>query len=147
MFLILHVTCLSSFDEPFFMNILAKMNDINGVNGYVSFETAKLLSEKGYNNTIRSHYDDNGILLVSTYAAFWVTPAPTYGQALEWLRSKNVYASFYVDKDENNKATWQFAFYDKYLNLLADDCGISITDYNKCVELAIVYAAKFLIYK
>lgn len=122
------------------------MNDINGTNGYVSFKTAKLLRERGYNNTIRSHYDDAGTFIMSTYAAFWVTPAPTYGQALEWLRSKNVYTSFYVDKDETGKPTWQFSFYDKKLNLLADDCGITITDFYKCMEFAIIYAVKFLVH-
>ena len=123
------------------------MNDINDTSNYVSFETAKLLKERGYEYTIRSHYNDTGVFIMSDYAAFWVTPAPTYGQALQWLRDKNVYTSLYVDKDESDKLTWQFSFYDKDLNLLADDCGLSITNYNKCVELAIVYAAKFLIRK
>ena len=123
------------------------MNNIDGTDIYVSFETAKLLRERGYNYTIRSHYNDAGVLIMSTYAAFWVIPAPTYGQALQWLRDENIYASFYVDKDESGKPTWQFAFYDKELNLLADDCGVTVTDYYKCMELAIVYAVKFLIHK
>lgn len=122
------------------------MNNIDGTDIYVSFETAKLLRERGYNYTIRSHYNDVGVLIMSTYAAFWVTPAPTYGQALQWLRDENIYTSFYVDKDGSGKLTWQFSFYDKELNLLADDCGVTVTDYYKCMELAIVYAAKFLIH-
>ena len=85
-------------------------------------------------------------LKIMNYALNKVTPAPTHGQALEWLRRKNVYTSFYVEKcAETGKDTWAFQYFDRDLNLIATDSGINITNYNKCVELAIMFATKFLV--
>ena len=119
---------------------------MNDINVYVSFDAAKQLKERGFDALVYSHYDNDGNLVVSDYKALWVIPAPTHGQALEWLRQHNVYTSIYVERDsESGKPTWQFEFYDKKLNLLATDSGLCITDYNKCVDFAIGFAARFLL--
>lgn len=120
---------------------------MNDINVYVSFETAKLLKEQGFDSLVHAHYAPDGKLLVSEYKAIWVTPAPTHGQALEWLRQHNVFTSFYVEENpDTHKNTWAFQYYDKNLDVIATDSGLSITDYTKCVDLAIAFAAKFLLY-
>lgn len=122
------------------------MVENSDINVYVPFETAKLMRSKGFDCLMYSHYTSNGELVTSDYKAMWVTPAPTHGQALEWLRRKNVYTSFYVEKcAETGKDTWAFQYFDRDLNLIATDSGINITNYNKCVELAIMFATKFLV--
>ena len=113
---------------------------------YVSLEVARQLKDRGFDSLIYGHYNPDGDLVVSDYKAIWVTPAPTQGQALEWLRRHNVFTSFYVQHDsELNKPTWQFEFYDRDMNVLATDSGLCVTDYGKCVDFAISYAVRFLI--
>lgn len=119
---------------------------MNDIDVYVSPEVTRQLKERGFDSLIYSHYSNDGELVVSDYKALWVNPAPTQGQALEWLRQHNIYTSLYVEQDsESGKPTWQFEFYDKKLNLLATDSGLCITDYGKCVDFAISYAVRFLI--
>lgn len=124
--------------------LCAYIYTMNNIDIYVSFEVAKLLKNKEFDSLIYGHYTSAGLLAISDYKAHWLTPAPTQGQALEWLRQHNIYTSIYVEKNEEGKNMWQFEFYDKSLNILATDSGLSITDYNKCVDLAIGYAVKFL---
>lgn len=122
------------------------MNEHNDIDVYVPFETAKLMKSKGFDSLMYAHYTSDGKFVISEYKAMWVTPAPTHGQALEWLRQRNVYTSMYVEKcAESGKDTWAFQYYDRDLNLIATDSGINITNYNKCVELAIAFAVKFLL--
>ena len=122
------------------------MTENNDIDVYVPFETAKLMKAKGFDSLMYAHYTNKGELVISDYKAIWVTPAPTQGQALEWLRKRNVYTSFYVEKsEESGKNTWAFEFFDRNLEMIATDSGINITNYNKCVELAIMFATKFLV--
>lgn len=121
------------------------MYAMDNIDVYVSFEVAKQLKDKNFDSLIYSHYTNGGLLMVSDYKAHWLNPAPTQGQAIEWLRQHNIFTSIYAEKNEEGKRMWQFEFYDRNLNVLATDSGLSITDYNKCIDLAIGYAAKFLI--
>lgn len=119
---------------------------MNDVDVYVSYDVTKLLKERGFDSLIYGHYTNDGNLVVSDYKAIWVNPAPTQGQALEWLRRHNIYTSLYVEQDsDTGKPTWQFEFFDKNMNMLATDSGLCITDFTKCVDFAIGYAAKFLV--
>ena len=55
---------------------------------YVSFETAKLLKEKGFESDIHYFYDKNGNLLFSFGKRYYSNeyPAPTLQMAMKWLR-------------------------------------------------------------
>ena len=56
---------------------------------YVSFETAKLLKEKGFDECPLFHYDDCGqIWIPGGYdkTKTWHFPAPTLQMAMKWLR-------------------------------------------------------------
>lgn len=56
---------------------------------YVSFETAKLLKEKGFRcDTLHYYYDKDGDLLFSSYDEF---AAPTLQMAIKWLRETHNY--------------------------------------------------------
>jgi hypothetical protein len=122
--------------------------ELNDINVYVSFETAKKLKEKGFDRMLYSHYTNGGLLIVSDYKALWLTPAPTLGQAVEWLRQRNVCVSLTVgsaDDGDDDRQTWKVRFYDRNLNILASMNGLNITDYNKSIELAVNYAARFIL--
>lgn len=64
---------------------------------YVSFETAKLLKEKGYEGVIKAYYHiwDNGNRVCSVQefihseAQHLYFPAPTLQMAMKWLREKH----------------------------------------------------------
>ena len=62
---------------------------------YVSFETAKLLKEKGFNEEVICYYDDGGSLNLNKFVEFQccnegygsgVFAAPTLQNAMKWLR-------------------------------------------------------------
>ena len=62
---------------------------------YVSFETAKLLKEKGFNEKVICYYDDGGSLNLNKFVEFQccnqgygsgVFAAPTLQKAMKWLR-------------------------------------------------------------
>ena len=65
---------------------------------YVSFETAKLLKEKGFNEKVICYYDDGGSLNLNKFVEFQccnqgygsgVFAAPTLQMACKWLREKH----------------------------------------------------------
>lgn len=71
---------------------------------YVSFETAKLLKEKGFDVYVSSFYDDEGEF--SRKEADWnwnIGPrysAPTFQRAMKWLREKhNLAIATYIARD------------------------------------------------
>ena len=53
---------------------------------YVSFETAKILKEAGFDVPCRRWYTENGILVSMFLRSF---PAPTQALAARWLREKH----------------------------------------------------------
>ena len=61
---------------------------------YVSFETAKLLKEKGFEERIRSWYDNNGFFheegcrMSNSDCLSPTVMAPTLQMAMKWLREK-----------------------------------------------------------
>ena len=64
---------------------------------YVSFEVAKLLKEKGFDEKTLSYYEDN-VLCRGDWFEWNRSPlghiaAPTHQMAMKWLREKGVYMS------------------------------------------------------
>ena len=54
---------------------------------YVSFETAKLLKEKGFNGAVSAHYNDIGGMIMGTNPISKNTvKCPTLQMAMKWLR-------------------------------------------------------------
>ena len=79
---------------------------------YVSFETAKLLKEKGFDWDCNAIYGRRGEFQRNTDRAFnngglHVTSAPTHQMACAWLREKGIYITIiYGDYTANKKVFW-----------------------------------------
>ena len=58
---------------------------------YVSFEIAKLLEEKGFDEKISSYYEDNTLCLGEWFewnrSPFGEIAAPSHAMAMKWLRA------------------------------------------------------------
>lgn len=71
---------------------------------YVSFEVAKLLKEKGFDECPLFRYDDCGELWVQggyNKTIKWHFPAPTLQMTMKWLREvHNIHISVYVFNKE-----------------------------------------------
>ena len=62
---------------------------------YCSFEVAKLLKEKGFDEKTMTYYEDeilcNGDWYEWNRSPFGHTAAPTHQMAMKWLRKKDIY--------------------------------------------------------
>ena len=75
---------------------------------YVSFETAKLLEEKGFSENTLMVYSQNGNFMPDgaiedTYQVFYA--APTLQMAMKWLREKgfHIFVPLEIDYDEDER--------------------------------------------
>lgn len=126
---------------------------------YVSFETAKLLKEKGFKEECLTRYDSKGNFVEEEYKFNWNfqtvdTSAPTLQMTMKWLREVyNIhitihYSSFLygthpycwsIDKmDSIPKANTQ-------IETSTNTHDYSFVHYEKCCESAIKYSLKNLI--
>ena len=77
---------------------------------YVSFEVAKLLKEKGFNEPIWTRYeDDNEVIFGDKYdwnnSPMGQISAPTLQMAMKWLREvHNICITIYPDKENGYEA-------------------------------------------
>ena len=81
---------------------------------YVSFETARLLKEKGFNEKVICYYDDGGSLNLNKFVEFQccnqgygssVFAAPTLQMVMKWLREvHNICITIYPDKAKGYEA-------------------------------------------
>ena len=122
---------------------------------YVSFETARLLKEKGFNEKVICYYDDGGSLNLNKFVEFQccnqgygsgVFAAPTLQMATKWLREVH---GLYIEnslscerKDKNAKIFDAFIF--NIQNQRYKKLG-NIQDYEKACETAIKYCLENLI--
>lgn len=123
---------------------------------YVSFEVAKLLKEKGFDEEILSFYipyEDGEVKFVvspnkANYNAeqHWLISAPTHQMAMGWLREKGVYITIvYGDYPSLNKVFWTpqidslegFDFPDSFYK--------EYNKYEEAVEAALKYVLENLI--
>lgn len=99
---------------------------------YISFEIAKLLKEKGFNEKCQAMYDKDGHLIPSNFKLLtksdkrlFVADAPTLQMAIKWLRE--VYKCYIT-------FTWEFKEYDKNYKPVYKDItwsfNIGIPKYN-----------------
>ena len=114
---------------------------------YVSYEVAKLLKEKGFNESVRTFYTSDGKF---EYCAFELnhnldigsgfTSAPTHQMAMAWLREeKNIdIFPWLYHKDFEGNLTYSVSVYDH-------GCEIMIPrfydeKYENIIEAALKYA-------
>lgn len=117
---------------------------------YISFETAKLLKEKGFEGRMYTFYTEEGTETESAYVVpsnFFPIYRPTLQMAMKWLREKDlvicvVPLTFYY---EEKVSTWGY-------NIWAAD-NLEIDEYNtpgyksyeEACEAAIKYCLENLI--
>ena len=117
---------------------------------YVSFETAKLLKEKGFKGEGRKFYEKGKIV---DFIDYWhrITPeeryesieAPTLQMAMKWLRKeKHIFIELLVDTMIKGAFTWRLFEYPS-MEIMPYD-GWEHTYENAC-EAAIKYCLENLI--
>lgn len=126
---------------------------------YVSFDLAKLLKEKGFDETCRSYFIDHVDYINSSYSmeeltdldmGVWETLRPTHQMAMKWLREvHNIYLNINVRVILGQWAGYDISIYttdnDGFLN---KDIPIKLKDnisYEQAVEAAIKYVLENLI--
>lgn len=84
---------------------------------YVSYEAARLLKEKGYNEETICYYNCAGKLYLGNgnfnYNAYAINlSAPTKSEAIDWLESKGIVVELnYDDQAHMDNARWQYFIY------------------------------------
>jgi hypothetical protein len=129
---------------------------------YVSFETAKLLKEKGFDeNTLMVYMSYGDLCKCNRYDSirnsnynditknYFECTAPTHQMAIAWLRKKyNIYISIQPDfqSDKDYKICWCCS-----VNILYENCISTkwyqcyIETYEEATETAIKYCLEHLI--
>jgi hypothetical protein len=114
---------------------------------YISFETAKLLKEKGFDERVRSYYiSDNevaGIAITKKFNSESIyLSAPTIQMAMKWLREVH---NLHVDIDPS-EGDWKPNVIELKDWSCVDDGSIPICDsYEEACEAAIKYCLENLI--
>lgn len=135
------------------------MNEIK--EAYVSFEVAKLLQEKGFNEPCRSYFIDNADYIDPSYSTeeltdlnmgVWETLRPTHQMAMAWLREiKNIVIVPEIHTTIDPKDYyWGACIYylDKPWDLVeyvSEPSGGKYEGYNNVIERAIKYSLENLI--
>lgn len=117
---------------------------------YVSFEIAKLLKEKGFDERICHWYDDEeflhkntGLYLCNSAELDGRITAPTLQMAMKWLREeKHIFIELLVDTMIKSAFTWRLFEYPS-MEIMPYD-GWEYT-YEKACETAIKYCLENLI--
>ena len=117
---------------------------------YVSFETAKLLKEKGFDESTNCQYPVGGIYYgeVGEYDTTDISrnpenyiPAPTLQMAMKWLRE--VYGLFVRITEDITGNVFEWSVYQKNYGCRA--CTFVEDSYEQACESAIRYTLKKLI--
>ena len=117
---------------------------------YVSFETAKLLKEKGFDTVSHYHYDKDGDLLFTTFSvnnALYTSNvvAPTLQIAMKWLREvHDMYIK--VSPDINDSYNFYCDVYTKGSESW-DNQNVELGDfstYEQAAEAAIKYCLNLI---
>ena len=119
---------------------------------YVSFEVAKLLKEKGFNECPLFRYDDCGHLWVQggyNKTIKWHFPAPTLQMAMKWLREVHNIGIFPYTYTHISDRKTIHSYVTAIINLktyeLMTDSYLSNDTYENAVEAAIKYCLENLI--
>ena len=118
---------------------------------YVSFETAKLLREKGFDgkckrfanlDTFKNGYDSTKIITSKNLLKDEIL-FPTVQMAMKWLREEH---NLWIDIDPltGNKWTWSIWLMNDPTQKMGESLEI-ISNYNEACEAAIKYCLEILI--
>lgn len=119
---------------------------------FVSFETARLIKEKGFNEKVICYYDDGGSLNLNKFVEFQccnqgygssVFAAPTLQMVCKWLREvHNINIEVFVIKNYDKKiCEYMYTIMD--LNFPSSDDGIDCCNKHKTYEQACEEAIKY----
>ena len=116
---------------------------------YVSFEIAKLLKEKGFDECPLFRYDDCGYLWVQggyNKTIKWHFPAPTLQMAMKWLREEKGIAVVPILSSvlDNEKFLWDIEITVAKTNETYHQ-GWIYESYERACEVAIKYCLENLI--
>lgn len=116
---------------------------------FVSFEIAKLLKEKGFDESVYSFYNQNGLLDIiscrtrNSYTCDYA--APTHQMALKWLREvHSIFISIMCCTYPTlNKITWipDITTFESVF----PDSAVECNSYEQAIETALLYVLKNLI--
>lgn len=124
---------------------------------YVSYEVAKLLREKGFDENCRMWYEDDDYLVSTNddyglqsnsdhLSKYFEYSAPTLQMAMKWLREKGIYITIiYGDYPSLNKVFWTPQIDSLKGFDLPTDFYKEYDKYEEAVEAAIKYCLENLI--
>ena len=119
---------------------------------YCSFEVAKLLKEKGFDERSSASYDSKGELQEG-YGYWNKTPiwyaAPTHQMACAWLRDVHkvliVIDAYHADHWEGYIDSFKISIYSHASTIIVPNEIVHHTDYTEAVEAALKYVLENLI--
>ena len=118
---------------------------------YVSFEIAKLLKEKGFDNISSIMYKENGEICINPKSTpswrlkYWY-PCLTHQMAMKWLREWGIYITIvYGDYPSLNKVFWTPQIDSLEGFDLPDSFYKEYDEYEQAVEVALKYSLENLI--
>ena len=121
---------------------------------YVSFETAKLLNEKGFNEPCRAVYEEK-ILRINTLCDYLNSElssyvcAPTHQMAMKWLREVHkvliVIDAYHANHWEGYIDCFEINIYSHASTIIVPNEIAYHTDYTEAVEAALKYVLENLI--
>ena len=124
---------------------------------YVSFETAKLLKEKGFDESCYQKYDDEGYLSFNHVGYInsespsddFSALAPTHQMAMKWLREVNkvliVIDAYHADHWEGYIDGFEISIYSHASTIIVPNEIAYHTNYEEACEAAIKYCLEKLI--
>ena len=118
---------------------------------YVSFETAKLLKEKGFDEQTRFAYTESGKADFSSLTRYWnqgsLYACPSQSMAMKWLREVyNIFIEISVSIDLNGKYHYSYFILDRECKYVRKGYTDFDWNYNQACEEAIKYCLENLVY-
>ena len=119
---------------------------------FVSFETAKLLKEKGFNEPTTCVYHKGGTfdrIALNTWNDKFITPicAPTLQMAMKWLREVHkLYINIWADPKDVESNDFDIIFRAQVYNGTSNYGTYEFSTYEEAAETAIKYCLENLIY-
>lgn len=122
---------------------------------YVSFEVAKLLKERGFDEPTIGLYDKDGIFInlaqfignanFKFYNEDKIIFAPTQQMAMVWLREKGIFIEISVSVDLNGDYHYSYSILNKECEYIRKGYTSFEWNYEDAVEVALKYCLKNLI--
>ena len=117
---------------------------------YVSFEVAKLLKEKGFDEKCSRWYVANepqeGLVASGFGENQFYINAPTHQMAMKWLREvHNIFIEINTSIDLNGKYHFSYTILDKECKYVVKVCRDPNWNYEEAAEVAIKYCLENLI--